>query len=108
MGGFMDVIQVEKTGENFRIIYDVKGRFIVHRITAAEAKYKLCRVREVKTGACACLLADAMSKNSSSVVTNTVVGMPNMWKCPTRGCLHGVPTMPTPGRSNLSRPRRCF
>merc|ERR1711992_128269 len=48
--GFMDVIQIEKTGENFRIIYDVKGRFTVHRITAAEAKYKLCRVREVKTG----------------------------------------------------------
>jgi len=48
--GFMDVIQIEKTGENFRIIYDVKGRFIVHRITAAEAKYKLCRVREVTTG----------------------------------------------------------
>merc|ERR1711971_495477 len=48
--GFMDVVQIEKTGENFRIIYDVKGRFIVHRITAAEAKYKLCRVREVKTG----------------------------------------------------------
>ena len=45
-----DVVQIEKTGENFRIIYDVKGRFIVHRITAAEAKYKLCRVREVKTG----------------------------------------------------------
>jgi len=48
--GFMDVIQVEKTGENFRIIYDVKGRFTVHRITAQEAKYKLCKVREVKTG----------------------------------------------------------
>jgi small subunit ribosomal protein S4e len=48
--GFMDVIQIEKTGENFRIIYDVKGRFIVHRITAQEAKYKLCKVRGVKTG----------------------------------------------------------
>merc|ERR1711920_527006 len=48
--GFMDVIQVEKTGENFRIIYDVKGRFTVHRITAQEAKYKLCKVRETKTG----------------------------------------------------------
>merc|ERR1712200_112450 len=48
--GFMDVIQIEKTGENFRIIYDVKGRFTVHRITAQEAKYKLCKVREVKTG----------------------------------------------------------
>merc|ERR1711955_118808 len=47
--GFMDVIQVEKTGENFRIIYDVKGRFTVHRITAQESKYKLCRVWAVKT-----------------------------------------------------------
>merc|ERR1712107_178408 len=48
--GFMDVIQVDKTGENFRVIYDVKGRFTVHRITAQEAKYKLCKVRETKTG----------------------------------------------------------
>merc|ERR1712157_416449 len=48
--GFMDVVQIEKTGENFRIIYDVKGRFTVHRVTATESKYKLCRVREVKTG----------------------------------------------------------
>jgi ribosomal protein S4E len=47
--GFMDVVQIEKTGENFRIIYDVKGRFIVHRITAQEAKYKLCKVRGVST-----------------------------------------------------------
>merc|ERR1712109_409159 len=30
--GFMDVVQIDKTGENFRIIYDVKGRFTVHRI----------------------------------------------------------------------------
>jgi small subunit ribosomal protein S4e len=48
--GFQDVVQIEKTGENFRLLYDVKGRFIVHRITAQEAKYKLCRVRKVKTG----------------------------------------------------------
>ena len=27
----MDVVQIEKTGENFRILYDVKGRFTVHR-----------------------------------------------------------------------------
>jgi small subunit ribosomal protein S4e len=48
--GFMDVVQIEKTGENFRIIYDVKGRFIVHRITASEAAYKLCKVKAVSTG----------------------------------------------------------
>merc|ERR1712179_507263 len=48
--GFMDVIQIEKTNENFRLIYDVKGRFTIHRITHQEAKYKLCRVKAVKTG----------------------------------------------------------
>lgn len=35
---FLDVITIEKTGENFRLIYDVKGRYSVHRITADEAK----------------------------------------------------------------------
>lgn len=44
--GFMDVITIEKTGENFRLIYDVKGRFAVHRISAEEAKYKLCKVKK--------------------------------------------------------------
>lgn len=34
----LDVIAIEKTGEYFRLIYDVKGRFTVHRITAEEAK----------------------------------------------------------------------
>lgn len=48
--GFMDVIQIEKTGENFRLIYDVKGRFTIHRITNEEAKYKLCKVKRVCVG----------------------------------------------------------
>ncbi|KAL1924140.1 40S ribosomal protein eS4 [Calcarisporiella thermophila] len=49
--GFMDVITIEKTGEHFRLIYDVKGRFTVHRITSEEATYKLCRVKRVQLGA---------------------------------------------------------
>jgi len=48
--GFMDVVQLTKTNENFRLIYDVKGRFCVHRITHEEAKYKLCRVTKVSVG----------------------------------------------------------
>jgi small subunit ribosomal protein S4e len=48
--GFMDVVSIEKTGEHFRLLYDVKGRFIVHRISAEEAKYKLCKVRKLRTG----------------------------------------------------------
>ena len=34
----IDVITIDKTGENFRLLYDVKGRFTVHRITNEEAK----------------------------------------------------------------------
>jgi len=48
--GFMDVVTIDKTGEYFRLIYDVKGRFTVHRITAEEAKYKLCKVKRVLIG----------------------------------------------------------
>lgn len=48
--GFMDVISIEKTGENFRLIYDTKGRFTVHRITTEEAEYKLAKVKRVQLG----------------------------------------------------------
>ena len=46
----MDVIAIEKTGENFRLIYDTKGRFTVHRITTEEASYKLGKVKRVQLG----------------------------------------------------------
>ena len=42
--GFMDVIEIEKTGETFRLVYDTKGRFVVHRISPEEASYKLAKV----------------------------------------------------------------
>jgi len=48
--GFMDVVKIEKTGENFRILYDTKGRFVVHRISDEEAKYKLCKVKKLQVG----------------------------------------------------------
>jgi small subunit ribosomal protein S4e len=48
--GFNDVIQIEKNNEQFRLLYDVKGRFTVHRITPQEATYKLVRVKSLKTG----------------------------------------------------------
>ncbi|PCH36379.1 40S ribosomal protein S4 [Wolfiporia cocos MD-104 SS10] len=49
--GFMDVISIEKSGEHFRLLYDVKGRFTIHRITPEEATYKLLKVRKVALGA---------------------------------------------------------
>merc|ERR1712139_268306 len=41
---------IEKTGENFRILYDVKGRFQAVRINEAEAKFKLCKVKRKSIG----------------------------------------------------------
>jgi hypothetical protein len=33
-----DVISIAKTNENFRLLYDSKGRFTLHHINADEAK----------------------------------------------------------------------
>mmetsp|Transcript_8642 Transcript_8642/g.36013 ORF Transcript_8642/g.36013 Transcript_8642/m.36013 type:complete len:261 (-) Transcript_8642:53-835(-) len=48
--GFMDVISIKETGENFRLLYDIKGRFNVHPIGEEEAKFKLCQVTKTYTG----------------------------------------------------------
>ena len=46
----MDVVSLEKTGENFRVLYNVKGKFILKRLTEDEAKFKLCRVKRKEVG----------------------------------------------------------
>lgn len=42
--GFQDVVEIEKTNDRFRMLYDTKGRFVLHPISAEEAKFKLCKV----------------------------------------------------------------
>merc|ERR1719198_763015 len=48
--GFMDVVQIEKTKENFRLLYDTKNRFVLHKVVKEEASYKLCRVKTITKG----------------------------------------------------------
>jgi len=48
--GFQDVIRIAKTNEQFRLLYDIKGRWILHPIKDDEASYKLCRVQQYATG----------------------------------------------------------
>ncbi|THU44088.1 hypothetical protein C4D60_Mb02t03700 [Musa balbisiana] len=48
--GFMDVVSIPKTNENFRLLYDTKGRFRLHSIRDEESKFKLCKVRSVQFG----------------------------------------------------------
>ena len=38
---FADVVSIEKSSENFRLLYDVRGRFAIHRIGAEEAKVSI-------------------------------------------------------------------
>jgi small subunit ribosomal protein S4e len=47
--GFQDVIEIPKTGEAFRIMYDVKGRFTLIKLKDSEADIKLCKVQNVWT-----------------------------------------------------------
>jgi len=48
--GFQDVISIEKTGENFRLLFDTKGRYVLQPVSTEEAKYKLCKVKKVTVG----------------------------------------------------------
>jgi len=48
--GFMDVITIDQTNETFRLLFNVKGKFALHRIKPEEADYKLCKVRKVQLG----------------------------------------------------------
>jgi len=48
--GFMDVVSIARTNENFRLLYDSKGRFTVHSVGVEEARYKLCKVKAVRFG----------------------------------------------------------
>merc|ERR1712157_408580 len=38
--------ELDKSGDKFRLLYDVKGRFVLHRIDSEEASFKLCRIQK--------------------------------------------------------------
>jgi len=48
--GFMDVIHIDKTNENFRLLWTTKGRFAVHKIKKEETTFKLCKITKTFMG----------------------------------------------------------
>ncbi|ADC46715.1 ribosomal protein S4e Rps4e [Methanobrevibacter ruminantium M1] len=42
--GFMDILSIPKTGENYRILLDTKGRLTLHPISAEDAEFKLAKI----------------------------------------------------------------
>lgn len=47
---FSDVVSIEKTKDNFRLLLDTKGRFTLHKVHPDEATYKLCRIKKISIG----------------------------------------------------------
>ncbi|CUG87640.1 40S ribosomal protein S4, putative [Bodo saltans] len=47
--GFQDVVEIPKTGDRFRVLYDVKGRFALVKVSEAEAATKLMKVTNIYT-----------------------------------------------------------
>jgi len=48
--GIMDIVTINKTGSNYRVNFDVKGRWRLVRISKEEAKYKLCKITRRNMG----------------------------------------------------------
>ncbi|KAH0792905.1 40S ribosomal protein S4, X isoform [Histomonas meleagridis] len=48
--GLMDVIELGKSNEQFRLLYDAKGRFVAHKIEPKEAEFKLLRINKYFIG----------------------------------------------------------
>lgn len=46
--GFMDVVEIPKSQDQFRLIFDTKGRYVLHRISDEEKKFKLCKVKRAE------------------------------------------------------------
>ena len=46
--GFMDVVELPKSNDQFRLIYDTKGKYVLHPLSDEEKTYKLCKVRRVE------------------------------------------------------------
>lgn len=38
------MIEISKSDDRLRLLYDTKGRFVLHKIPSEEASFKLCRV----------------------------------------------------------------
>jgi small subunit ribosomal protein S4e len=48
--GFMDVIDLPKVGLTFRVLFDVKGRYVFTKVPKAEANFKLCSIKRKEMG----------------------------------------------------------
>lgn len=66
--GFMDVVTIEKAGRAFRLMYDTKGHFTLHKISDVETKYKLCKVMKAAKGSKAMVGSNVKATGNASAI----------------------------------------
>jgi ribosomal protein S4E len=66
--GFMDVVTIPRTKDAFRILYDVKGRFVLQNVDAEETKFKLCRVNQLSIGSKASVGRNPFAKGQLAAI----------------------------------------
>jgi len=66
--GFQDVLKIAKTDEQFRLLYDIKGKYILHRIAQEEAQFKLLRVQRYSTAKKASIGKNPFSHGQAGVI----------------------------------------
>jgi len=66
--GFMDVVEIAKTNDRFRVLYDVKGRFVLHSIEKEEAAFKLARVQKIAIGSKASVGRNPFAKGQAAAI----------------------------------------
>ena len=70
--GFMDVIEMEKSGENFRLIYDVKGRYkvgwLLDLFSDVHFSRSVTQCESIPKGNSICVTAPAHSYATDTVV----------------------------------------
>ena len=73
------MITLENCSDRFRLLYDVKGRFVLHRIDEAEAQFKLCKVvkRQLSPKKIPFIVTHAVKVNDTvkvDIKTNKIIG----------------------------------
>jgi len=70
--GFQDVITIPKTKDAFRVLYDVKGRFVLQTIEGDETNWKLCRVNKITIGSKASVGRNPFAKGQLAAIPYAV------------------------------------
>lgn len=67
--GFNDVVTIPKANMTFRLLYDNKGRFVLHKLTnPEEAKFKLCRVQRSEFAKKSTVGTNALATGRAAVI----------------------------------------